>query len=149
MPDLERSALPPLPRAILELYAGALREVRFPDLDHETLQASVDALHEATQEVERVEAALSEARRIAAARADTLTAQAQRALSYAQVFAAGHPELGTLLAPIEQLAKSFATPQADLGKRRGRPKKSKTPELFHDEDGGEAREAELNDHAAA
>lgn len=111
-------AIPAPVRAVLDLFEGPLAEVQFPDVDHRSLaagaveveqrrgelQAALEAVQVAREELERSQTELGE--------------RARKAHAYATVFAAGDAEL------VEQLAAI----QLDGGpKRRGRPRKRKPP----------------------
>jgi hypothetical protein len=122
MPEPKDHPVPPFARAILELFREDMREVRFPDLDHDSLTALADELNAAQFEVECVEAALASAREVLRERAQALTAHAARGLSYARIYAAENPSLTSRIAEIEQLTGE-AKPSAAPPKKRGRPRK--------------------------
>jgi len=113
----------PFSRAILELYRDELRQVRFPDLDHDSLVAAAEELNAAQLEVECIEAALASARELVRERARELSAQATRGLSYARIFAAGNSALSQRIAQIDLLAPERAAANAAApAKKRGRPR---------------------------
>ena len=72
MPDPKDDPIAPLPRATLELYRDSLREVRFPDLDFDSLSHTAAELCAAQLEVECIEAALLSARDAVRERAELL-----------------------------------------------------------------------------
>jgi hypothetical protein len=148
MSEPQNDPIAPLPRAILELYRDSLREVRFPDLDFDSLSHAAAELRAAQLEVECIEAALLTAREAVRERAEQLSVQCERALSYARIFASGNPAVGQRVAEVEAQAKGQApeAPRA-AGKKRGRPRKVNAgAELF----GSEASEAGAGvDEAAA
>jgi hypothetical protein len=124
MAQLKDDPIPQLARATLDLYGGALREVRFPDLDREVLEASAEELRDAQLEVECIESALEQARCVLREKAELLLAQAERGLSYARIFASGNCELSALVGEIERLARSAPSATAEAPKKRGRPRKT-------------------------
>ena len=123
MPEPKEDPIAPLPRATLELYRDALREVRFPDLDFDSLSHAADELRAAQLEVECIEAALLSAREGVRERSEQLSAQSERALSYAAIFATGKPELMQRVAEIEALGGDPVAAPKPAGKKRGRPRK--------------------------
>ena len=147
MPDPKDDPIAPLPRATLELYRDVLREVRFPDLDYESLSHAAAELCAAQLEVECIEAALLTARDAVRERAERLNAQSERALSYAAIFATGNAELMQRVAEIEALSQSPSEAPRSPGKKRGRPRKTSSAgaELF----ASEAESSVEADEAAA
>lgn len=145
MPEPKDDPIAPLPRATLELYRDALREVRFPDLDYESLTHAAAELCAAQLEVECIEAALLTARDAVRERAERLNAQSERALSYAAIFATGNPALMQRVAEVEALSQDPVEVPRSPGKKRGRPRKTSSAgaELFTAaaESGAEADEA--------
>lgn len=142
MPEPKDDPIAPLPRATLELYKEALRDVRFPDLDYESLSNAAAELCAAQLEVECIEAALLTARDAVRERAELLQAQASRALSYARIYAAGNPALSQRVAEVEQLAKGTVEAPRSAGKKRARPRKTEqAAELFETAEAREADEA--------
>jgi hypothetical protein len=127
--------IPQLARATLELYSTSLREVRFPDLDHELLEAAAEELRDAQQEVECIESALEQARGVVREKIAQLNAQADRGLSYARIFAAGNAQLSSRIGEIERLGRTQAQGSpAEGNKKRGRPRKAgQEAGLFGDE----------------
>jgi hypothetical protein len=139
----------PLPRATLELYRDSLREVRFPDLDFDSLSHTAAELCAAQLEVECIEAALLSARDAVRERAELLNSQSERALSYARIFAVGNPALSQRVAEVEALAKGGVEAPRAPGKKRGRPRKANTgAELFGEERSETEAETEADEAAA-
>lgn len=138
MPQPKDDPIPQLVRATLELYASLLREVRFPDLDHELLEGGAEELRDAQLEVECIESALERARAVVREKAAQLSAQAERGLSYARVFSAGNAQLSARVGEIDRMVRNQASSAAEPSKKRGRPKRG-TQEvgLFGDEAVGE------------
>jgi hypothetical protein len=124
---------PALARQVLELYAEALRDVRFPDLDLALLEEAREALLVSQLEVERSEAQLQAARVELEAKSDALHTKAERALAYARVFALGDPALSARLAELGARKKPLTLVEGGSTpvKRRGRSKKEAVEtELF-------------------
>jgi hypothetical protein len=139
-PTPKHDPTPAFAHQVLELYADALREVRFPDLDLALLEAARDALLVSQLEVERSEAQLQAARAVLEVKSEALQAKAERALAYARVFALGDAALSAQLAEIGGgvRKKPLALVEGGTapGKRRGRSKKSEAgTELFVAEHG--------------
>lgn len=119
------AALSPFSRDVLELYASELSEVRFPDLDLAALQALAGEVHDAQEEADRLESELRDARERVAERSAAMHARAERALSYARIYAEGNAALGDRLAAIRAPGRS----EASLApKKRGRPRKDASSE---------------------
>ncbi len=148
----ETTARPALPTAaadLLALFEGPLASVRFPEVDHETLDALAASVERGHAEVEQARALLAAAEAVLESRRQELISRAQRAKAYAQVYAEGNPELqarldGIVLPRIG--ARSVPTTQA-VGqpepKKRGRPRKVRDgAELFGEAAAAEAPAAE-------
>lgn len=118
----KRDPLPPFCREVLQLYTEVLADVRFPDLDLRSLQASAEQVRIAELAVERVEAKLDAARAQLQEQIDAMSTSAARALAYAQVFAQTDP---ALQARVEQVGGTAQrTPVTEpRTKRRGRRSK--------------------------
>ena len=126
MPKPNLTALSPLASEVLELYASALAEVRFPDLDLATLHTLADELRDAQQEVDRLDAEAHDARERVAACSAKLDARAERALAYARIFAEGKPELSALVGAVRPHGQP--PPESGAPKRRGRPRRAEAHE---------------------
>ena len=114
--------IPEAVAAVIDLYAGPLDGVRFPDLDHATLRSGVARFERSAEQVERQLAALAAAQRDLKQAHDQLWQLAQRALAYAQVYAEGNVELRELLREMKlpPRAGADAAPVAtDQGRGRG------------------------------
>jgi hypothetical protein len=118
--------LSPFAREVLELYANELAEVRFPDLDLAALRALATEVQDAQHEVDRLDAEVREAREQVAERSAALHARAERALSYARIFAEGNEELSARVAAIRKQAGGEPAPAS---KKRGRPRKESPAQL--------------------
>ncbi|MET0386002.1 MAG: hypothetical protein ABW321_08595 [Polyangiales bacterium] len=130
---------PVLARQVIDLYTSDLADVRFPDLDLSLLLDAQAELHTAQLEVERIEALLAVARQAVEMRSHALLTKAERALSYARVFAQGDAELAPRVADIGRKKLASSTSELGLGhghgddapKKRGRKPKAEAPsELF-------------------
>lgn len=140
-----RDPISPFVHGVLGLFDGTLSDVRFPDVDRDSLSALAAAAREAQCEVEALEAALEAARARTRGAQELLGEHAGRALAYARVFATGQPELEEALAALRVPAKTevretkTASSSGAIegeGKRRGRPRKHQgEPMLPIDEPG--------------
>ncbi len=119
---LSSDPVPPLARAVMTLFAEALPDVRFPDLDLAVLESAADDLRAAQVELEQIEAELHAARAALAKQAEQLTTRAQRALAYARVYAEGDPELASRVQAVAGSPKA-GTLAGEAPKRRGRPRR--------------------------
>lgn len=119
-------------RDLLAVFADALGDVKFPDVDARALGTQAKQIEERFGEVRRAEAALVEARRKLGEAQDGLLQRAQRALAYARVFADGDPtltaRLDAIALPRARAARSATVPATDdAPKKRGRPRKVPAP----------------------
>lgn len=121
----QRDPLSPLARDVLALFRDVLAEVHFPDLDLARLEAATEALWMAQRKTERLEAELEAARAELTAESTALTAQCQRALAYARVFAEADPALAARVAELGPPASHPPTRTTEP-KRRGRPRKGES-----------------------
>lgn len=132
--DPDSNPIPTAVKELLALFDGPLAEVRFPDVDGAALREHVASVDAAVKEVEAAAAAWAEAKRAVDARLETLVQKAQRALSYARVYAEDKPELDAQLAALvfpkwgDPRGTSSKTNGAEpmAARKRGRPKKSET-----------------------
>ncbi len=116
-------ALTPFSREVLELYASDLKDVRFPDLDLASLHALAAEVGDAQHEVDDLESQLLDAKQRVAERNATLLARAERALSYARIYAEDNDALSQR---IERIRRPTAS---EAPKKRGRPAKSSPQQL--------------------
>src|SRR5262245_53694270 len=101
---------PPFTKTVLDLFASDLAEVRFPDVDRNSLtQAALDVQTQAAAAAS-AEEALRSALAALAAKQEALEQKAQRALSYAAVYAQGNPEL-TAKVDAARRAAGFTKPR--------------------------------------
>jgi hypothetical protein len=119
-------------RALLQLLAGELSSVKFPDVDGERLAGAAREVEAAAGQVAEAEAALEAARRRLGERQDALLARAHRALGYLRVFADGDATLEARLMPIvlprraragEPTAAVTTATGEPVARKRGRPPK--------------------------
>lgn len=127
MPTLqpESDSIPLFAREVIGLYAEAMPEVRFPDLDLEVLENTAAELRTALLSVERATAELEAARSAAQQQSELLEARTARALSYARVFAEGDALLTERIVALTR-SGSGAVAQPAAPKKRGRPRKNAT-----------------------
>jgi hypothetical protein len=131
-------AISPPVQSLLELFTTSLADVRFADLDGQTLARAAASVAAAAETVAAAQAALDAAREALSERQETLLHQSQRALAYARVFAESDE---TLTAQLDAISLPRATrrargdsalvlsadPQPPL-RPRGRPRKASIDE---------------------
>jgi hypothetical protein len=128
-------AIPSPIQSLLDLFASALVEVRFADVDAQTLARAAADVQAAAAVVSTAQAALDDARHALQERQESLLAHAQRAVAYARVFAENDEALSERLGAIalprparrarsngEALVLSSA-PEAAPARPRERPRK--------------------------
>ena len=81
------NAIPTPIQALLDLFTTSLADVRFADLDAQTLMRFAADVETAAAAVAAAQSALDAAREALQEKQDTLLQQAQRALAYARVYA--------------------------------------------------------------
>ncbi len=130
------SAIPSPIQALLDLFTTDLADVRFADVDGQTLASSAAEVEVAAKSVASAQAALDVAREVLQSRQDALLQRAQRALAYARVYAEADEALTRKLdavslprAPRRPRAEDAlvlsANPQpAPASRPRGRPRKA-------------------------
>jgi ElaB/YqjD/DUF883 family membrane-anchored ribosome-binding protein len=91
------NSIPQSVRAVLDLFATELAELRFGDLDAALLTRLAEEVGAAEGAVAQAEAALAAARTRLHEGHDALLLQAQRALAYAKVYAEENPDLAQSL----------------------------------------------------
>ncbi|GMU07554.1 hypothetical protein [Corallococcus caeni] len=146
----ENDSISPALRALLELFATDLADVKFPDVDTAVLGESAAHVREKAEAVARAQAALDAARQALNESQESLLQKGQRALAYAKVFAEDDAELGAKLEAIHlprpvrkaggaQVEPVNAAPGNDdnAPRRRGRPPKLRpVANLFTDGSNG-------------
>jgi hypothetical protein len=91
----------PIPiQSLLDLFTTALADVRFGDVDGQTLARVVADVEAAVAVVSSAEATLASAREALQERQEALLQQAQRALAYARVYAESDEALTERLSTI-------------------------------------------------
>lgn len=118
----QSEAIPAFVRDVIALYAEAMAEVSFPDLDLEVLESAAAQLRESAAAVQRAAEALEAARAAEHQSSESLVARAARALAYAKVFAAGDALLSERIAAIDR-SNVAAPSDGARPKKRGRPRK--------------------------
>lgn len=137
-------------RAVIDLFATQLAKLSFPDIDAGILRRQADELRGEAKLVARAREALDAALASYARRAASLGETCTRAIAYARIYSAAHPdrsELALAIAALSQLdphgaagphaatgVANGATSQhgqhgSPTGKRRGRPPR-RSAELF-------------------
>ena len=115
-------ASPTLPdplRAVLDLFAGPLADVQFPDLDRARLEASRAAVEERRSQLQLALEQVQAAREQLELAQQELGNQARRAHAYATIYAEGDAALSEQLASIKLETRRLAPKK----KKRGRPRK--------------------------
>jgi hypothetical protein len=97
--------LPSFVHALLQLFEGSLRDVRFPDADGEALKNAVAAYQTAQAAVTTAEASLQSARTQLNEADAALARVSQRALAYARIYAQENPELLATLPGAKSVTK--------------------------------------------
>jgi multidrug efflux pump subunit AcrA (membrane-fusion protein) len=90
---------PPI-QSLLELFTTTLADVRFGDVDAQTLARLAADVQAAAAVVASVQSTLDQAREALQERQDALLQQSNRALAYARVFAENDPALSERIAEI-------------------------------------------------
>lgn len=124
-PALTSDSIPAFAREVIALYTEAMPEVRFPDLDLQVLESTAAELRAALLCVERATAELEAARTAAQQQSELLELRAERALSYARVFAEGDALLSQRIVALGR-SKSAPVAHSAPPKKRGRPRKNAT-----------------------
>jgi hypothetical protein len=124
-PPPTSDSIPAFAREVIALYTEAMPEVRFPDLDLQVLESTAAELRAALLCVERATAELEAARTAAQQHGELLEARAERALSYARVFAEGDALLSERIVALGR-SKSMPVAHSAPPKKRGRPRKNAT-----------------------
>jgi ElaB/YqjD/DUF883 family membrane-anchored ribosome-binding protein len=86
-------AIPAPIQTVLDLFTTSLADVRFADVDGETLLRFAAEVETAAEAVAAAQATLDAAREALQEKQDTLLQQTQRALAYARVYAEGDDAL--------------------------------------------------------
>jgi hypothetical protein len=133
-------AVPPPIQTLLDLFTTSLADVRFADVDGQTLARSADQVESAAEVLASAQAALDAARETLHEKQDALLQQAQRALAYARVYAETDDALSAQLEAVS-LPRATATRRArgeealvlsaepmSSPRPRGRPRKVATGE---------------------
>ncbi|MFO7565052.1 MAG: hypothetical protein R6X02_20570 [Enhygromyxa sp.] len=120
MNRLTESPIPDAVRAVLALFEGPLAEVRFPQVDRETLADQAAVVEQRRAVLHRALEAVQVARTELEAEQRALLDQARRAHAYARVFAEGDAALSEQIGEIH-----FGSRPPAPAKKRGRKPKSK------------------------
>ena len=132
------SAIPPPIQTLLDLFTTSLADVRFADVDGQTLGRCAAEVESAAEAVASAQAALDAARETLQLKQDVLLQRGQCALAYARVYAEGDEALSIQLDGVS-LPRSLRRPRATEGlvlsadpqpapRPRGRPRKAQIAE---------------------
>jgi hypothetical protein len=132
------SAIPAPIQTLLDLFTTSLADVRFADVDGQTLGRCAVEVDSAAEVVASAQAALDAARETLRLKQDVLLQRAQSALAYARVYAEGDDALSSQLDGVS-LPRSTRRPRAEEGlvlcaepqpapRPRGRPRKARVDE---------------------
>jgi hypothetical protein len=132
------SAIPPPIQTLLDLFTTSLADVRFADVDGQTLGRCAAEVESAAEAVASAQAALDAARETLQLKQDVLLQRGQCALAYARVYAEGDEALSIQLDGVS-LPRSTRRPRATEGlvlsadpqpapRPRGRPRKAQIAE---------------------
>jgi len=132
------SAIPTPIQTLLDLFTTSLADVRFADVDGQTLGRCVAEVESAAEAVASAQAALDAARETLQLKQDVLLQRAQSALAYARVYAEGDEALSSQLDGVG-LPRSTRRPRVVEGlvlsaepqpapRPRGRPRKARVAE---------------------
>lgn len=146
MSSIAESPIPDGVRAVLALFEGPLAEVRFPQVDRESLAERVAVVEQRRTELQRALETVQAARAALEREQQSLLDQARRAHAYASVFAAGDAALtkqlvditfdGRAPAPAKKRGRKPKQEQSQtsLAERRAERGANKEPELSVSED---------------
>jgi len=144
MSSLAESPIPDAVRAVLALFEGPLAEVRFPQVDGESLAEQVAVVEQRRAELQRALETVQAARTALEREQQALLDQARRAHAYASVFAAGDASLTEQLVEI-----TFDGRAAAPAKKRGRkPKDSQTQTSLADRRASKRPDLSVSEDAA-
>ena len=101
-------------QTLLDLFSTCLADVRFADVDGQTLGRCAAEVEAAAEAVASAQAALDAAREILQLKQDALLQRAQSALAYARVYAEGDEALSGQLDGVN-LPRSTRRPRATEG----------------------------------
>jgi hypothetical protein len=127
-----KAVLPPI-QTLLDLFTTSLAEVRFADVDGQTLLRFAEQVESAAETVAAAQVALDAAREALQEKQDTLLQQAQRALAYARVYAESDEVLSAQLEAVTlpraarrargEEALVLSAEPVSAARPRGRPRK--------------------------
>ena len=132
------SAIPPPIQTLLDLFTTTLADVRFADVDGQTLARCAAGVEATADAVAAAQAALDVAREALRDKQDVLLREAQRALAYARVYAESDEALSKRLEAVT-LPRATRRPSAEevlvlsadvkpSPRPRGRPRKASATE---------------------
>ena len=117
-------------QAVIDLFAGPLAKIGFPDVDAALLRRQADEVRTQAIAVARAREQLETAQAQLASRTATLGETAARGVAYARIYAESHPDRQALAGALAALSDATTpTPPSPPPKRRGRPPRQ-SAELF-------------------
>ncbi|MEM9455491.1 MAG: hypothetical protein AAGF11_15015 [Myxococcota bacterium] len=119
--------------ALLDVFGAHAPALRFPEVDHATLEALAVEVREAAAEVARCEQALTDARRALDERHEALRTRAKRALAYAQIYAEDDATLRERLEAIELSPRRTSAKRGPKRNARRPPRARRTSPAVADE----------------
>ena len=136
---MSANAIPAPVQTLLDLFTTCLADVRFADVDSQTLARCAADVAAASEAVTTAQLAFEATREALQEKQDALLQQAQRALAYARVYAESDEALSGRLEAVslprvtrrsrveDALVLSSASPQP-TPRPRGRPRKARVAE---------------------
>lgn len=140
-------SIDPIPErisAVLELFEGPLAEIKFPDINSESLAECAEFARMIKNDINRIEIELSQKRDELRQALDELGNKAARALAYAKIYASGDEELEELVAPLNVAKPRVERPKRGRRKKEKSNSESRSQHLLLVESGEEEKTA-LND----
>jgi ElaB/YqjD/DUF883 family membrane-anchored ribosome-binding protein len=117
--NLMSDPIPSAVQEVVDLFVSEFASLKFGDLEPSTLAAATEEVKTIAADVTRAETELEKTRALLAEKRDALLQKAQRALSYARVYAENRPELASRL-------DSIALPRSS--RRNAKPEPSAMPD---------------------
>jgi hypothetical protein len=133
--------LSPRTQKVVALFENELRDVRFPDVDVEILEALLQHILEAHVEVQKIEQALEAARARRSAHVEALDAVVPKALAYARVYSESDKLLRERVAEADR-EYGPAAASAPSSKRGRAKKRAVESDLFAEETTSETHDAQ-------
>ena len=129
---MNQDPIPSLAVRVLDLFHGVLSDVRFPDADRELLDADAATVREAARAVSEAEDSLRARKEALEAAQRVLRERAQRALSYARIFAESRPDLAGALGGNGAAPAADGVSEVPVRRRRAKKAAPEGSELLRD-----------------